>query len=184
MSEIRVAMVIGSLRRDSINRRLAHAVGRLAPRHVSFRSVEIGDLPLYNQDDDSSPAPQVMRMKREIASVQGVIFVTPEYNRGMPGVLKNALDHGSRPYGQGVWAGKPAGIMGASTSRTGTAAAQQQLRAILGNLDMPALGQPEVALHVEEGLFERSGDFADGIVRGLMSTWLERYLSWVKLHTS
>lgn len=182
MGEMQLAMVIGSLRRDSINRRLAHAIARLAPRHVSFRSVEIGDLPLYNQDYDSNPAPEVVRLKREIASAQGVIFVTPEYNRGLPGVLKNALDHGSRPYGRGVWAGKPAGIMGASTSHTGTAAAQQQLRAILGNLDMPTLGQPELFFHVQDGTFDRSGDFADGIVRGLVSTWLERYLSWVKLH--
>lgn len=184
MSEVKVAVIVGSLRRESINRRLAHAIATLAPRQMSFRSIEIGDLPLYNQDDDPHPAPEVMRLKQQIATAHGVIFVTPEYNRGLPGVLKNALDHGSRPYGRGVWAGKPAGIMGASTSHTGTAAAQQQLRAILGTLDMPTLGQPELLFHVQEGTFDRHGHFADAVVGGRVSTWLERYLSWVKLHLS
>src|SRR5262245_14339392 len=114
MSQYVIAVVIGSLRRDSINRKLANAVARLAPSQFTFKQLRIDDLPLYNQDDDSTPAETVRRLKSEIRSSQALLFVTPEYNRSMPGVLKNAIDHASRPYGQNEWAGKPAGVMGAS----------------------------------------------------------------------
>src|SRR5688572_21972874 len=105
---IQIAILIGSLRRDSFNRRLAHAVQKLAPSGVVFKELKISDLPLYNQDADGHPAEQVKRLKSDISASQGVIFVTPEYNRSVPGVLKNAIDHASRPYGQSAWAGKPA----------------------------------------------------------------------------
>ncbi|HSQ00325.1 MAG TPA: NAD(P)H-dependent oxidoreductase, partial [Candidatus Dormibacteraeota bacterium] len=106
MSEYRIAVVIGSLRRESFNRQLANAVQKMAPADFSFQQLRIDDLPLYNQDDDGNPAAAVKRLKGEIAAAQGLLFVTPEYNRSLPGVLKNAIDHASRPYGQNAWAGR------------------------------------------------------------------------------
>jgi len=125
MKQYQIAVVVGSLRKDSFNRKLANAIVRLAPSEFSFKQVQIGDLPLYNQDDDTNQAESVKRLKAEIAASHGLLFVTPEYNRSMPGVLKNAIDNASRPYGQSAWAGKPAGVLGASVGAIGTAMAQQ-----------------------------------------------------------
>ena len=174
-----IALVMGSLRRESFNGRLAAAITRLAPADFTFRRVQIGDLPLYNQDDDDNQAPPVRRLKDEIKSAQGLLFVTPEYNRSIPGVLKNAIDHGSRPYGQNVWAGKPAGIIGISPGAMGTALAQQHLRNILAYLDVPTLGQPEVFLHMKDGLFDESGGIGEGS-RTFLQGWMDRYVAWVK----
>ena len=129
MQEIHIAVIVGSLRRDSLNRRLATALARLAPADFAFTQMQIGDLPLYNQDDDASPAAPVRRLKTGIAAARGLLFVTPEYNRSIPGVVKNALGHASRPYGQNAWAGKQAGVIGASVGaialRAGPAASAQ-----------------------------------------------------------
>src|SRR5262245_13579386 len=119
-----IGYVIGSLRAESFNRKLAHAVIRLAPADFNFKELRIGDLPLYNQDDDRNQAPEVQRFKTELRTVDAVMFVTPEYNRSVPGVLKNAIDHASRPYGHNAWSGKPAGIIGASPGAISTAVAQ------------------------------------------------------------
>ena len=179
MSQSTIAVIVGSLRRDSWNARLATALARLAPADVALHRVEIGDLPLYNQDDDAAQAAAVLRFKAEIAAAQGVIFVTPEYNRSIPGVLKNALDHGSRPYGTSVWGGKPAGVLGVSVGAIGTALAQQHLRNVLAYLDMPTLGQPEVFLQGKEGLFDASGGVGEAS-RGFLQGWMDRYLALVK----
>ena len=120
MSQCQIAVVVGSLRRDSFNRKLANAIVKLAPPEFSFKQVQIGDLPLYNQDDDTEQAESVKRLKAEIAAAQGLLFVTAEYNRSIPGVLKNAIDHASRPYGKSAWAGKPAGVLGVSIGAIGT----------------------------------------------------------------
>src|SRR3712207_1631800 len=138
----RIAVVVGSLRRDSYNAQLAEALVRLAPADLSFERLRIDDLPLYNQDDDSHPAEVVTRLKREITAADGVLFVTPEYNRSIPGVLKNAIDHASRPYGHSVWAGKPAGVAGISLGAPGPSMAQQHLRNMLAYLHMATLGPP------------------------------------------
>ena len=114
MSQINIAVIVGSLRRESFNAKLAQAIGKLAPADLTFKHSSIGDLPLYNQDDDAKQAPEVNRLKAEIAAAQGLLFVTPEYNRSVPGVLKNAIDHASRPYGQSAFTGKPAGVIGVS----------------------------------------------------------------------
>ena len=112
MSQYPIAVVVGSLRRDSFNRQMATALAKLAPAEFALEPLKIDDLPPYNQDDDANPADSVKRLKREIAAARGVLFVTPEYNRSISGVLKNAIDHASRPYGQSAWAGKPAGVLG------------------------------------------------------------------------
>ncbi|HEX6928539.1 MAG TPA: NAD(P)H-dependent oxidoreductase [Gammaproteobacteria bacterium] len=183
MSQYPVLVVVGSLRRDSFNRKLARAVVKLAPREFSFNFAEIGDLPLYNQDDDDDPADTVRRLKGEIRASKGLLFVTPEYNRSMPGVLKNALDHASRPYGKNEWAGKPAGVLGASIGAIGTAVAQQHLRNSLAYLDVPTLGQPEAFIQVQEGLFDDAGDIGAGS-RKFLQGWMDRYVAWVKMHSA
>ncbi|HAO32368.1 MAG TPA: NAD(P)H-dependent oxidoreductase [Candidatus Competibacter sp.] len=182
MARYQIAVVVGSLRRDSFNRKLASALAKLAPPAFSFKLVQIGDLPLYNQDDDGNPAESVKRLKGEIAAAQGVLFVTPEYNRSIPGVLKNAIDHASRPYGQSAWKGKPAGVIGVSVGAIGTALAQQHLRNILAYLDMPTLGQPEGFIQAKEGLFDEAGDIGEAS-RKFLQGWMDRYLAWVERHT-
>jgi chromate reductase, NAD(P)H dehydrogenase (quinone) len=182
MSQYPIALVVGSLRRESFNRRLANAVIKLAPPESSFQPVRIDDLPLYNQDDDASPAETVKRLKLEITAARGLLFVTPEYNRSVPGVLKNAIDHASRPYGQSVWKGKPAGVMGASVGAPGTSMAQQHLRNMLAYLDVPALGQPEVFIHVTDGFFTPDGGVASAESTAFLQGWMNRYVEWVKKH--
>jgi chromate reductase len=182
MRQYQIAVVVGSLRKDSFNRKLASAIAKLGPADFAFKQVQIGNLPLYNQDDDANQAPPVQRLKREIRAAHGVIFVTAEYNRSIPGVLKNAIDHASRPYGQNAWAGKPAGVLGASVGSIGTAAAQQCLRPILGYLDMPTLGQPEVFLHAKDGFFDATGAIASEGTRKFVQGWMDRYVAWVKQH--
>ena len=179
---MRIALIVGSLRNDSFNARVAEAMTRLAPTGTEFAHISIGDLPLYNQDDDSDQAPSVRRLKEEIARADGVMFVTPEYNRSIPGVLKNALDHASRPYGQSAWAGKPAGVLGVSIGAIGTATAQQHLRTILAYLDMPTLGQPEVFLQWNDSLVTDEGEIGEGS-REFLQGWMDRFIEWVKIHS-
>src|SRR5664280_1745100 len=175
MSKYKIAVVVGSLRHDSFNRKLANAIVKLAPPEFSFKQLAIGDLPLYNQDNDASPADSVKRLKAEITASQGLLFVTPEYNRSVPGVLKNAIDHASRPYGQSAWRGKPAGVLGASGGPIGTALAQQHLRNILAYLDAPTLGQPEAFIQVKDGLFDEAGNIgADS--KPFLQNWMDRYV--------
>ena len=182
MDQYQIAVVVGSLRRDSWNRRLAGAVARLGPPEFAFTQVRIDDLPLYNQDEDPNPSPPVRRFKSEIARAQGLLFVTPEYNRGIPGVLKNAIDHGTRPPGQNSWSGKPAGLMGASPGAIGTAVAQLQLRALLSYLNVITLGQPEVYIQAKESLFDETGAIAIEGTRTFLQGWMDRYTAWVKRH--
>jgi len=184
MSRYQIAVLVGSLRRDSLNRRLATAVAGLAPPELSFEQLRIDDLPLYDQDDDADPAPSVQRLKAAIEAAQGLLFVTPEYNRSIPGVLKNAIDHASRPYGRNSFAGKPAGVLGASIGSTGTALAQQHLRNVLAYLDAPALGQPEVFLHAKDGFFDEAGAIASAGTRQFLQRWMDRYVAWVKRHAA
>ena len=183
MSQFQIAVVVGSLRRESFNRRMADALARLAPADFAFKHVEIGDLPLYNQDDDGNQAPAVKRLKSEIAAAQGLLFITPEYNRSFPGVLKNAIDHASRPYGQSVWGGKPAGVIGVSVGAIGTALAQQHLRNVLAYLDVPTLGQPEAFIQNKEGLFDDKGHVSEAS-RQFLQSWVDKYVAWVKTHTA
>jgi chromate reductase len=183
MSTIQIAVIVGSLRRDSFNRRLADAIAKLAPPDFSFRQVSIGDLPLYNQDDDGAPAPAVTRLKAELAASQGFLFVTAEYNRSIPGVLKNAIDHASRPYGQSAWAGKPAGVIGVSVGALGTAMAQQHLRNVLAYLDVPTLGQPEAFVQAKDGLFDTAGNIGPSSLKFLQG-WIDKYVAWVRRHSA
>lgn len=181
MPEHVIAVVVGSLRRESFNRRLADALPPLFPDGFELRQLRIDDLPLYNQDDDADPPEAARRLKREIREASGVIFATPEYNRSVSGVLKNALDHASRPYGDSAWAGKPAGIVGVSVGAAGTACAQQHLRAILGYLDMPTLGQPECFLRSGEETMTADGTLSER-TSAFLDKWLMAFLAFVARH--
>lgn len=176
-----IGFIVGSLRQDSINRKLAAALIKLGPPDFNFRELRIGDLPLYNQDDDRAQAPEVQRLKSEIRACDAVLIVTPEYNRSIPGVLKNALDHASRPYGQNAWAGKPVGIIGSSIGAIGTAVAQSHLRPVVAFLDMPQIAtQPEVYLQVKDGFFDEAGNLANGETRKFLHGWMDKYAAAVK----
>src|SRR5512136_1607851 len=183
MGKYRIAVIVGSLRKDSFNLKLANAIEKLAPSEFTFHQVQIDDLPLYNQDDDMNQVESVKRLKNEIKDAQGLLFVTPEYNRSIPGVLKNAIDNASRPYGQNAWAGKPAGVLGASIGVIGTAMAQQHLRNVLAYLDVPVFAQPEAFIHVKDGLFDEAGDLGAGS-KQFLQNWMNQYVAWVKKHIS
>jgi chromate reductase len=175
-----IAIVVGSASVSSINRRVAQALERLGADRFRFVTVRIDDFPIFNVDISKDPPVPVVRMKGEITEADGVIFVTPEHNRSIPAVLKNAIDWGSRPAGQSCWIGKPAGILGASTGQTGTAAAQQHLRTILSPQQMIIMGQPELYLHWKEGMVDGDGSVTDEAVRKRMELFLERYVTWVE----
>ena len=181
MSQINIAVIVGSLRRESFNRALANALCRMGPASFEFRQLEIGDLPLYNQDDDSRPSAEARRLKQEIEAADALLFVTPEYNRSMPGVLKNAIDHASRPYGQSAWAGKPAGVIGISVGAIGTALAQQHLRNVLAYLDVATMTQPEAYLTAKEGFFDADGTIGEAS-RGFVQKWLDAFVAHVRHH--
>ncbi len=181
MNRYRIAVVVGSLRRESLNRKLATAIVKLAPPEFSFKQVQIGDLPLNNHDDDTNQAQPVKRLKAEIEASAGLLFVTPEYNRSIPGVLKNAIDHASRPHGQSAWADKPAGVLGITPGPMGTSMAQQHLRNVLVAVGVVTLAQPEIFIQAKDGLFDTAGDISvDG--KRFLQPWMDRYVAWVKHH--
>ena len=183
MNPYQITVIVGSLRHDSFNRKLANALATLAPANFTFKHARIDDLPLYNQDDDAQQAASVLRLKSEIKMASGLLFVTPEYNRSMPGVLKNAIDHASRPYGQSAWTGKPAGVLGVSVGALGTALAQQHLRNVLAYLDVPTMGQPEAFIHAKDDLFSPNGGVGEGSKK-FLQVWMEHYVAWIKKHAT
>ena len=179
MSQYQIAVVVGSLRSESFNHKLASGLAKLAPTDFVLNDTSIGDLPMYNQDDDASPSAAVTSLKTSIEAADALLFVTPEYNRSVPGVLKNAIDHASRPYGQSVWGGRPAGVIGVSIGSLGTSMAQQHLRNILAYLDVPVLGQPEAFIQFKEDMFNADGSFGDNI-KPFLQSWMNRYEDWVR----
>lgn len=180
---IKIAVIVGSLRKDSYNRQLARALEKLADGRMTFIYADIGALPLFNQDIENPLPETVGTFKAVVDAADGVLFVTPEYNRSIPGVLKNAIDWGSRPYGKSSWAGKPAAICGTSPGAIGTALAQNQLRAITGGfLDMPTMGQPEMYLSWKDGMLTPEGQVADDRTRTFLQGFVTKFESWVSAH--
>lgn len=178
MDTYRIAVLVGSLRRDSLNRKLADALAALAPGEFKFQQCVLHDLPPYNQDDDAHPAEPVRRLKSEISNAQGVVFVTPEYNRSVPGVLKNAIDVASRPYGQNAWDGKPGAVISASPGAIGGFGANHHLRQSLVFLNVPTLMQPEVYLSGADQAFDANGELVDR-TRKFLQTFMDAYVAWV-----
>ncbi|GAA4722353.1 NAD(P)H-dependent oxidoreductase [Sphingomonas lutea] len=184
MATYKIAILVGSLRKDSINRKIARSICAIRGDHLECGMVEIGDLPLYNQDFDKSPdEPATYGAFREkIAAADGVLFCTPEYNRGVPGVLKNAVDVGSRPYGSSVWNGKPAAIVSASPGSIGGFGANHQLRQACTFLNMPVMQQPEAYLgHVNDDSFDADGRLKDGPLKDLVEKLAHAFHDWVDM---
>lgn len=157
MNGRQLSVIVGSLKRDSINRRLAHALVKLAPAGFSFDFPDIGLLPHYNEDLEADVPAEAQHFRDRLRPAEGVIFAVPEYNRGIPGVVKNALDWGSRPKTDSVWTGKPALITGTSRGAISTAAMQVHLRAVLGSMGMYPLGNPEAYIQYHDGLIDDDG---------------------------
>lgn len=176
----KVAVIVGSLRKDSLNRRTAEALARLAPDNLQLEIVEIGALSMYDQDLDEAPPAEWTAFRETIRGFDAVLFVTPEYNRGLPAVLKNAVDIGSRPYGHSVWSGKPAGVVSVSIGALGGFGANHQLRQSLTFLDMPVLQQPEAYLGNAGSFFDEAGELANAGTEKVMKGFIDAFGSWVE----
>ncbi len=182
MEKPKITIVVGSLRKESVNRKVAHAICALAGDRLDCTIVEIGDLPLFNQDIESDPPAAWTDFKAAIAGADGVLFVTPEYNRSIPGALKNAIDVGSRPYGKSVFAKKPAAVVTASPGGTGGFGCNHQLRQCCVFLDMPMMAQPEAYLgHVTDKSFDADGSLADPALEKVVRRLATAFADWVAL---
>ena len=179
MDDYRVGYIIGSLSRDSINRLLCRALVRLAPSNLTLHEIPIGDLPLYNRDLDVSYPPEALALKEAISGSDAILFVTPEYNRDIPGSLKNAIDWGSRPWGQNSFARKPTAVIGASTGKIGTAVAQQNLRSILSFCNAPQMNAPEAYIQFTPGLVDASGEVADETTEVFLRDWMNDFAGFI-----
>ena len=175
MSGYRVGYIIGSLSTESINRTLAEALVRLAPTHLKFVEIPIRDLPLYNRDFDTDYPPAGRALKDAIAAVDAVLFVTPEYNRGIPGCLKNAIDWASRPHGTNSFAHKPSAVIGASPGKIGTAVAQQSLRSVLSSCNSPLMEAPEAYIQFRPGLITEVGAVTDKSTERFLGGFMDAF---------
>ena len=178
----KVGIIVGSLRRDSINRKIAKSIAAFTSEWLECDFIEIGDLPLYNQDDDANPTRAVLDFRDRVRAAQGIVFVTPEYNRGVPGALKNAIDIGSRPYGQSVWDKKPAAVVTVSPSAIGGFGSNHHLRQYGVFLNMPMMQQPEAYLgHVGDGSFDEAGQLKDGPLKDVVVNVAHAFANWIDL---
>jgi len=177
-----VAVVVGSLRKESVTRKAAQALARIAPSHLELRIVDIGGLPHYDEDlEAAGPPPAWSRFRDLVSKSDAVLFLTPEYNRSVPGVLKNAIDVGSRPYGESVWSGKPAAVMSLSPGGIGGFGANHHLRQSLVFLDMPVLQQPEAYVGDAYALFDVAGEFAAEDGRIFFKSFIDAFAEWTDL---
>lgn len=177
-----IAVIVGSLRKESINRQLMLALDKLNHPSLKFNILNISDIPLFNQDHENNlPAP-VVAFKQSISEADGVLFVTPEYNRSVPGVLKNLIDWGTRPFGKNIWKQKPTAIIGTSQSSVGTAVAQSHLRSILVAIGAILLGQPEVYIVFKKDILDRELNFSDEGTKKFMQEFLDCFSKWIATH--
>lgn len=174
-----VAVLVGSLRRDSLNRKLAHALAEHAPSALALEIVEIDRLPFYNADNEATPPSDWLEFRARIAAADAVLFVTPEYNRSVPAVLKNALDVGSRPSGRSVWNGKPGGVVSATIGQLGAFGANHHLRQSLTFLNVPTMQQPEAYISGADKLFDGEGRLAADGTRALLERFMGAFGEWV-----
>lgn len=176
----RIGYIIGSLATDSINRVLSKALVRLAPSDLELVEIPIRDLPLYNRDDELDPVAAVTEFKRAVESAEGLLLVSPEYNRSIPGALKNAIDWGSRPWGHNSFARKPTGIIGASTGAIGTAVMQSSMRSVLSFLNAPQLNAPEAYITFTPEVFGADGEVDDPGTREFLQHYMHEYAAFVE----
>ena len=180
MATRNVAVIVGSLRKGSYNRMMAHALAALAPPSLKLEIVEIGALPLYNQDDEATPPAPWTTFRERVKAADAVLFVTPEYNRSVPGVLKNAIDVGSRPYGQSAWNGKPTAVISVSPGALGGFGANHHLRQSLVFLNMPVLQQPEAYVGHVAGLLAEDGGPANEATQTFFTTFMTAFAAWIE----
>ena len=177
-----VGVFVGSLRKESFSRKMAKALIGVAPATLKLEIVEIGQLPLYNQDDEANPPAPSAAFKARVRKAQAVLFVTPEYNRSVPGVLKNAIDIASRPYGDSAWNGKPGGVVSVSPGVIGAFGANHHLRQSLVFLNVPALQQPEAYIGNAAKIFDASGALSEDSVRDFIRKYMDAFAKWVELN--
>lgn len=177
----KVGLIVGSLRKDALTRSMARALPELAPASLQFVDIDIGDLPLYDEDlETASPPAQWTRFREEVKSVDGILFITPEYNRSIPGALKNALDIGSRPWGRSAWDGKPAGVVSQSPGALGGMAAAHHLRQVLLAVNVVAMPHPEAYIPLVATLFDASGRLQHAPTREFMTGFLVAFATWIE----
>ena len=179
MAARRIAVIVGSLRKDSFNRKMALNLIEFAPESLKLEILDISSLPMYNQDLDETPPTAWTEFRERLKSYDGVLFVTPEYNRSVPGVLKNAIDIGSRPYGKSAWDKKPAAVVSVSPGAAGGFGANHHLRQSLVFLNMPAMQQPEAYVGGASKLFDESGKIANDSTKEFMHKFIDAYAEWV-----
>jgi chromate reductase, NAD(P)H dehydrogenase (quinone) len=179
-----VAVLVGSLRKESFNRKLANALIAMAPAPIKLEIVEIRNLSLYNQDDDANPPAASVAFKERVQKADAVLFVTPEYNRSVPGVLKNAIDVASRPYGKSAWNGKPGAIISLSPGAIGAFGANHHLRQSLVFLNVPTLQQPEAYIGHAAKLFDEAGKLTDDPARDFLQKFLQAFALWIERNSA
>jgi chromate reductase len=174
-----VAVFVGSLRKDSLNRKLAKALIVLAPESLRLEIVEIGNLPLYNQDFEENPPKEVREFRQRVKSADAVLFLTPEYNRSVPAVLKNAIDVGSRPYMQNAWNGKPGAVISVSQGALGAFGANHHLRQSLVFINVPTMAQPEAYIGNAASLFDDKGQLVNDSTKDFLQKFLQAFARWI-----
>ena len=180
MDQHTVGYFVGSLAKASINRKLALALVRIAPPELLMREIEFGDLPLYSYDYDADFPPAARAFKDSLAAVDAVLFVTPEYNRSIPGALKNAIDWGSRPYGRNSFTRKPSAVIGTSPGAIGTAIAQQQLRSVLSFCNSPQMNSIEAYIQFTPGLITDHGEVTDDAVQDFLRNYMAEFHGFIR----
>ena len=177
---VRILGIAGSLRHDSYNRAALRAATELAPEGASIETFELDGIPGFNQDEEQNPPAKVVELKKRVREADAILFVTPEYNYSVPGVLKNAIDWASRPYGDSAWSGKPAAIMGASVGTIGTARAQYHMRQMMVFLNMFPVNQPEVMIGNASERFDAQGNLTDNASKELIRQLLQNLVDWTR----
>jgi len=180
----KIAVIVGSLRKDSFNKKIAMELIKLAPKSLDMKIIPIDKLPLYNQDLDNSPSAESVAFKQKIKEADGFLFATPEYNRSMPGVLKNAIDIASRPYGQNAWDGKPAAVISVSPGAIGGFGANHHLRQSLVFLNVPCMQQPEAYISNVSKLLDEKGELKNEDTLKFLQKFMDAYVKWIELNTS
>lgn len=179
MENYKIAVIVGSLRKKSYNRKTAHALIALAPDSLSFEFLEIGQLPMFNEDLEDTPPAEWVEFREKIRAVDGLLFLTPEYNRSVPGVLKNAIDVGSRPYGQNSWDGKPAAVVSVSIGNICGFGANHHLRQSLVFVNVHTMAQPEAYIGGAGELFDDSGNLSNESTKGFLRSFMQAFAAWV-----
>jgi chromate reductase, NAD(P)H dehydrogenase (quinone) len=180
MEKLKIAVFVGSLRKESYNLKTAKALITLAPESLSLEIINIGALPMFNQDLEATPPEEWKALREQILAADGVLFLTPEYNRSVPGVLKNAIDVGSRPYGQNSWDGKPGAVVSVSIGNIAGFGANHHLRQSLVFVNVPAMAQPEAYIGGAADLFDESGNLTNESTKEFLKTFLEAFEKWIR----